>query len=80
MHESERHPGDGDSDAAQEGVDTTADLIAGWLGGAGEFPPPFLGLAVVSLADLVTATVGVLVGNPFEASRRLLHLRSMILD
>ena len=39
MHESERHPGDGDSDAAQgtqEGVDTTADLIAGWLGGAGE--------------------------------------------
>lgn len=33
MHESERHPG-GDDDAAHEGVDTTADLIAGWLGGA----------------------------------------------
>lgn len=36
MHESERHP-DADlhgADTTHEGVDTTADLIAGWLGGA----------------------------------------------
>jgi hypothetical protein len=68
MHESERHPG-GDDDAAHEGVDTTADLIAGWLGGAGE-SLSFSCRGARSLTFLpASATVGVLVGNPFEASR-----------
>lgn len=43
MHESERHPRVDTAPGEDTGVDTTADLIAGWLGGAGESPFPFEG-------------------------------------
>lgn len=47
-------------------MDTTADLIAGWLGGAGQSRKLYNFLLLVLTPS--RPSVGVIVGNPFEVS------------